>query len=89
MAPSVEPPLFLPADAPISVALKHLANRRILLAANRGPRPVDITFQVPALAATTVPVLGESRSVTSAAGVLRDRFEPYAVHLYELPSQKE
>jgi hypothetical protein len=87
MAPSGDPPRLLPADAPIDVALKPLPNRRVLLAANRGPKPVDITFQLPTLAAATVPILGESRSLTTAAGVLRDRFEPYAVHVYELPSR--
>ena len=85
MTPTGEPPKFLPAGAPISVALKRAPGRLVLLAANRGAQAVDVTFQLPELAAGPAPVLAENRTVTAAAGELRDRFEPYAVHVYELP----
>jgi hypothetical protein len=38
------------------------------------------------LEAGQVSVRGENRQVVVTAGVIRDRFEPLAVHLYELPA---
>lgn len=45
--------------------------------------PAEVTIRMPCLAAVTqVQVLGEERDVPVAAGALRDRFEPYGVHVY-------
>ena len=85
MSPSQMPPAFQPANAPISVALKRAKGQSVLIAANRGAKAVDVTFALPNLAATPIPVLSENRTVTATAGALRDHFAPYAVHIYELP----
>lgn len=89
MAPSVEPPSFDPAQAPISVALKHTGNRRVLLAANRGADAVNVVFHLSEPVRGTVPVLNEDRRVPITGRDLRDDFEGYAVHVYELPSADE
>lgn len=85
MSPSIAAPTFLSAEAPISVALKRAPGRLVLIAANRGATAVDVAFALPKIAAP-IPVLFENRTVT-ADTTLRDRFEPYAVHIYELPEQ--
>ncbi|HEV2294501.1 MAG TPA: carbohydrate binding domain-containing protein [Tepidisphaeraceae bacterium] len=78
-------PTFSPADAPLSVMLKRVGDDRlVLIAANRGSTPVDVTFQSPALKAGQAKVLYENRSRAATAGGLADTFEPYAVHVYEL-----
>lgn len=85
MSPSEAPPAFAPAQAPLSVALKRVPGRLVLIAANRGATALDVTFTLPNLTAATVPVLFENRTVAATAGALRDHFEPYGVHVYELP----
>lgn len=77
-------PTFSPASAPVSVMLKHAGNRRVLLAVNRGAKPVEVIFESPEIKAGKVEVLHEQRSASAASGKLTDTFEPYAVHVYEL-----
>jgi hypothetical protein len=78
-------PKFTPAEAPISVMLKRAGDRVVLIAANRGSKSVEATFDVPALKVGSVKVLFEDRVVdVKSAAALTDRFEPYAVHVYEL-----
>lgn len=84
IAPFAEAPKCLPEKAPVSVALKRAPDRHVLLAANRGPDPVEVTFRLGKPALESVPVLGESRTLAGAGQELKDRFAPYEVHVYEL-----
>jgi hypothetical protein len=77
-------PTVSPANAPVSVILKRAGNRLVLIAANRGSKAVEVTFEGPGLRAGNVKVLYEDRDVAATTGALKDAFEPYAVHVYEL-----
>lgn len=78
-------PTFTPADAPMSVMLKRAGDGRlVLLAANRGGKPLDVTFESPALKAGQAQVLHEDRTVSTTTGKLSDKFDPYAMHVYAL-----
>lgn len=103
-------PVFLAPDAPqqaevltsgalVSVRLKQVGNRRVLIAVNRAEPVGDVQFRIPAAAvggATAgagarqiggkVPVRFEGRNVgLSQDGSMTDRFTAYAVHIYDLP----
>lgn len=84
-SPSIAPPTFHPAEAPLSVALKRTPGHLVLIVANRGATAVDVTFALPKLAVAAIPVLFENRTVAATA-TLRDHFGPYAVHIYLLTS---
>ncbi|MDQ3439694.1 MAG: hypothetical protein M3478_05030, partial [Planctomycetota bacterium] len=78
-------PKFSPADAPISVMLKRAEDGRlVLIAANRGAKPIDVAFELPALKEGPAKVLYEDRNVAATVGKVADTFDPYAVHVYEL-----
>jgi hypothetical protein len=80
-----EAPLnFSPANAPLSVIMKSAEGRTVLVAVNRGGKPVDVTFDTPAINGGAVKVLYEQRTVSATTGKLTDKFQPYAVHVYEL-----
>jgi hypothetical protein len=79
-------PQFSPADALISTTIKRADGRIVLIAANRGAKALDVTLTSPILETGPVKVLAEERTVQPAAGSLKDRFEPYAVHAYEVRS---
>jgi hypothetical protein len=79
-------PKVSPENAPVSVMLKRAEDGRfVLIAVNRGGKPLDVTFESSALKAGAAKVLYEDRTVAATAGKLADKFEPYAVHVYELP----
>jgi hypothetical protein len=80
---TLDPPKVEPADTLVSVALKRGGQRTVLLAANRGSAPVDVTITASGLAGGAS-VLTEKRNVNIAGGAIRDHFEPYAVHVYEI-----
>jgi hypothetical protein len=82
MSPTGEAPSFSPKEALISVMLKKLPDRTVLLTANRGGNPVDVSFDVHGRG--RVKVLYEDRTVELKDGELKDHFEPYVVHAYEL-----
>jgi hypothetical protein len=84
MAPDDTPPAFEPPDARLSVALKRLPERLVLLAVNRSAEPVEVTFRSDRFGAGPADVLYEDRQVQIEAHTLRDRFEPYETHVYEL-----
>jgi hypothetical protein len=84
MAQTIDAPSFEPPDAPISVMLKKLGDRQVLLTANRGSKAIDINFSC-ATDFHSAKVLYESRdSVAISDGRLKDHFDPYQVHVYEL-----
>jgi len=78
-------PTLTPSDAPVSVALKRSPQRLVLIAANRGEKPVELTITSPAIKAGAVKVISEDRTVRAGAGQITDKFEPYGVHVYQLP----
>jgi hypothetical protein len=82
MAPTLDAPRFTPEAAPISVMLKRLPDRTVMLACNRGSTPVDVVFDV--ANSTQARVLNENRAVPLRDGKLKDHFDPYVVHVYDL-----
>lgn len=85
MGRSLEAPVLDPVGVPVSAAVKAAPAGRLLLAVNRSMEAQEVGMKVPGLTAAVVNVRGEDRTVAAAAGVIRDRFAPLAVHLYELP----
>src|SRR6185503_19228766 len=84
MAASGEAPKFSPANALLSVMLKKLPDRSVILAANRGSKAIDVAFDLPTGLSGSAKVLFEDRSIGSSGEQLKDHFEPYVVHVYEL-----
>jgi hypothetical protein len=84
MGKTLDAPRFSPPTAPISVMLKNAGGRTVLIAANRGGKRIEVTFDSPAIPAGAAKVLHENRDVSTGAGKLADPFEPYAVRVYEL-----
>jgi hypothetical protein len=84
MAADEKPPSVSPANALISVRVKRLGDRVVLLAANRGNEKMAVDFESPLIRPGAVDVFNEKRTVTANAGRIADEFAPYAVHVYEL-----
>jgi hypothetical protein len=78
-------PTVSPSDAPVSVALKRSPKRLVLIAANRSEKPLELTITSPLIKAWAAKVIAEDRTVHSEKGSITDKFEPYAVHVYQLP----
>ncbi len=85
LAPAGPAPVVEPVTAPVSAALRLPSGRKILLAANRRPDPVEAVFLLPGLPDAEAKVRNENRTVRIEGGRLRDRFGPLDVHVYELP----
>jgi hypothetical protein len=85
MSPTVDRPKVSPAGALISVCIKESPDRLVMLAANRGPEAVEVTFSSSRLKAGPAKVISENREVKTSTGALRDTLGPYVVHVYELP----
>jgi hypothetical protein len=75
-----------PKDSAVSVSLKRLPDRLVMLTANRGVKPVDVKLSCSALrAGRATKVLYEDREIRSGDdGAIADHFDPMAVHVYEL-----
>ncbi|MBA3273626.1 MAG: hypothetical protein H0T11_07115 [Chthoniobacterales bacterium] len=85
MGETMESPPFEPGDAKLSVMLKRSPEGRlILLAVNRAAKPVDVTIKLRDIEDADIAVLSEKRSVSIMSSGLRDHFDPYAVHVYEV-----
>lgn len=70
-------------DRGIEFLLKPAGAGLLVIAVNADPNPVEVTFRnLPAHDAADV--LYESRSLRLSSGALRDRFQPFDVHLYLL-----
>jgi hypothetical protein len=87
MSPTQAAPKFSPETAPVSVMLKKAGERTVLIAVNRGAKPVEVTLEAPGLKAGKAKVLFEDRDVATATGKLTDKFDAYAVHVYELKGE--
>jgi hypothetical protein len=84
MAQTIDAPKFNPPDAPISIMLKKLGARQVLLTANRGSKAIDIHFTC-ASDFNSAKVLYESRQPIAVANRhFEDHFDPYQVHVYDL-----
>jgi len=57
----------------------------VLIAANRGEKPLELTITSPSIKPGKVKIVSEDRTVQATAGEIKDRFEPYGVHVYQLP----
>jgi hypothetical protein len=63
--------------------LKKTKDGPVLMAVNRGAKAIEVTFDV-AQSSGSAKVLQENRSVRVSEGKLKDKFEPYEVHVYSL-----
>jgi hypothetical protein len=89
-------PIFMSPDAAqqatcdhamISTLTKDLGNeKRVILAVNRCIRPLDAKLQLAGLKPGSATARYENRSVPISDGQIRDKFEPYGVHIYEVNS---
>jgi hypothetical protein len=71
-----------PADA-VAAGSRTVDGATYVIAVNSTGRSTTVSLRVAGLRARSLPVLDERRSVrTTKAGVIRDAFAPYAVHLY-------
>jgi len=73
-------------DVPIETMLKRYGGSTYLFA--MGARPggeTTATFTIRDCGDRTLTVLGEEHTIQVAAGVFRDRFTGYEVHLYKIP----
>ena len=73
----------------LHVSLRQTESGYFLIAVNGFNSPIKARFKVPVpdggLAADGASVRSEHRLVAVENGVFEDSFEPYAVHLYEIP----
>jgi hypothetical protein len=83
LSPTGDAPKFAPASAPMSVMLKKTKDGPVLIVANRGASAIEVTFDV-SQHSGSAKVLNENRSVRVSDGKLKDKFEPYEVHVYSL-----
>ena len=81
--PAVEkgPKLDPLGNASVSCLLKRHAGKAYLFTVNSAPEPVEAAFRLEGVASDGE-VLWEDRRVALRDGVLRDRFAPFAVHVY-------
>jgi hypothetical protein len=69
---------------PLGASARTLDAERWVIAVNPTPEAVTASLRVPGLGARTLLVQDEGRSVRSnAQGLFGDRFEAYAVHVYQ------
>jgi hypothetical protein len=75
-----------PPSVPVAVMVKrHDATRYLFTVAMQG-KTVEATFRLADKTATgSVEVLDEDRQLPLQAGVFRDTFQPWEVHLYRMP----
>ncbi len=75
---------LMPAEAPVEFTTRERKGSLYLLAANKSGRTQHVEFTARRWHAKHVSVLHEQHEVTLANGVLRDDFQPYGVHVYQL-----
>jgi hypothetical protein len=73
-----------PESIALHTRLKRHDGRLYLIAVNAGPEPADVTFDLGRKLPPQVTVMFEERSAPTAGQSLADRFEPLAVHVYDL-----
>jgi hypothetical protein len=84
LAPSAKKQAVIePADLPISSVVKDLGNAKVIIAVNREAKPIDASIKIDGVEGN-VDVIFEERAITPADGKIKDNFEPYGVHIYEV-----
>ncbi len=75
-----------PADVPVAVMMKRREGTTYVFAVAMRDQAASAQFRIEGLTGPhTVTVLDEDRTIHSTDGAFTDRFEPYDVHLYEIP----
>jgi hypothetical protein len=73
---------------PVRAVLKQLGGDRYVFAAGMADGATSATFALRGIdPSLRVEVIGENREIVPAEGSFEDAFEPYAVHLYRIPSR--
>lgn len=81
-------PLSSNSAVPVRAVLKRVGAERYVFAAGTADGATTATFSLTGVAgATSVEVIGESRSIAASEGTFEDAFAPYAVHLYRIPAR--
>ena len=81
LAPEV-PVSFGPVGTPVKAGARLLNGAYYIVAANPAYRSATATFTVPGLAASSVRVFGEGRSLSVRNGRFTDSFAGLGVHIY-------
>ena len=80
-SPDVKGTVSVSSAQPVDVLVKRRGKELYVFAVSMSKVATDATFKVRGREAE---VLGEGRTAPFSSGVLRDHFEPFAVHLYRL-----
>ncbi|MBU0607829.1 MAG: hypothetical protein KKI08_08065, partial [Armatimonadetes bacterium] len=73
---------------PLHVGLRQGPDSLLVIAVNGLTEPVKARLTLPMKLQAEAAVRFENRTVRPADGTLEDSFEPYAVHVYEIPLAK-
>jgi len=73
-----------PSKGPIEFTLREIGSTNYLIAANKSPRSQTVTFRGAVLKERRVNVLFEEHRAEVRGDVLKDRFEGFGVHVYQL-----
>ena len=73
---------------PLHVGLRQGPDSLLMIAVNGLAEPVKARLALPMKLQAEAAVRFENRTVRLAGGTLEDSFEPYAVHVYEIPLAK-
>ena len=76
-----------PPSASLDILVKDYQGTRFIFAVALRDEVVTATFCMPMPRGARADVIDENRSLAVADGSFTDRFAPYAVHLYAIPSQ--
>jgi len=69
-------------DRDLSVLLKKHRQNLFLIAVNPDPKPRQVTFKINGPAPTRLYVLSEARDIDVNRNSFKDKFKPYAAHVY-------
>lgn len=71
-------------DVPVAVTTRREGGTTYVFAVAMRAKTTDATISIPGVSSSKAEVLDEARTVTIKRGELKDRFEPYQVHLYRI-----
>jgi len=89
LAPFEEAEITVEAELPehIHATLRHVGAQRLLIVTSTATTEQEVTLRVPELQQVrALHVVSESRTVAASQGMLRDRFDTYATHIYATDS---
>jgi hypothetical protein len=73
-----------PAKSPVEFTLREVGGTNYLIAANKSPQPQTVTFRGSVLKNRNVKVLFEEHRANVRGDALKDQFEGFGVHVYQL-----